>query len=157
MTNSKLIVWVASSASLEQGRAMRSLCLAFFIAASFGCPALAQGQPGGGAATSTATDCDRLAASAYSKGLPAGVIGVAPDKIDAKAAIPACEAALKADPGNPRVMFQLGRAYNAGANYDAAFKQYSAAHAKGDLNATVNLAILYQNGRGITKDEAEGV
>jgi len=136
---------------------MRLPFAAFIITALSFCPVLAQTQTRQGGAANAAADCDRLAASPYDNSRPAGVPGVQPDKIDAKAAIPACEAALKAAPNDHRMMFQLGRAYGADNNYDAAFKQYSAAHARGDINATVNLGALYVTGRGVTKDESESV
>jgi TPR repeat protein len=119
--------------------------------------ALAQGLAPQGGAAGGVTDCDRLASSTYDRDRPDGVPGVLQDKIDAKAAIPACEAALKAAPNDPRIMFQLGRAYAAGNNFDGAFKQYSAAHAKGNVNATVNLGAFYLTGRGVAEDEAESV
>jgi TPR repeat protein len=138
---------------------MRSLFAAFIITALSLCSAPAQtqiqGQQGGNA--NAVADCDRLAASPYDRSRPAGVAGVPPDKIDAKAAIAACETALKAVPNDHRIMFQLGRAYGADNNYDAAFKQYTAAHARGDINATVNLGSLYLTGRGVAKDESESI
>ena len=64
--------------------------------------------------------CDQAAASPLDNNRPAGVAGVAPDKIDPKIAIPACDAALKASPDNYRMMFQLGRAYGAAKSYELA-------------------------------------
>jgi len=71
--------------------------------------------------------CDKAAASPFDKDRPVGVTGVALDKVDPKIAVPACEAALKAAPNNPRIMYQLGRAYNAGKAYDSARTQYAKA------------------------------
>lgn len=55
------------------------------------------------------TECDRLA----SHGLDPGHVApaVTRDGMDKEAAIKACEAAVKADPENPRLNYQLGRAY----------------------------------------------
>jgi TPR repeat protein len=134
---------------------MRLLCAAIIITVSCICLAPAQAQQGG--ATDPVADCDRLAASPYDNTRPASIVGILQDKIDPKAAVPACEAGLKAAPNDHRIMFQLGRSYAADNNYDAAFKQYSAASAKGDVSATVNLGALYISGRGVAKDEVESV
>jgi TPR repeat protein len=103
------------------------------------------------------SECDRLAASPSDEGRSSEVPGVPSEKIDATRAIPACEAALKANPNDPRVMFQLGRSYNAGHDYDGAVRQYLAAVAKNFALAAVNLGVLYQHGLGVTKDETEAV
>ncbi len=55
------------------------------------------------------TDCDRLAAHARDPGSIAP--GVSRDAMDKPAAIAACLSAVKADPTNPRLNYQLGRAY----------------------------------------------
>jgi TPR repeat protein len=101
------------------------------------------------------SECDRLGASPSDEGRSSEVPGVPSEKIDATRAIPACEAALKANPNDPRVMFQLGRSYNAGHDYDGAVRQYLAAVAKNFALAAVNLGVLYQHGLGVTKDETE--
>jgi hypothetical protein len=46
--------------------------------------------------------CDRAAASLTDRSRPAGITGVDMKKMDAKVAIPACEAALAVAPENPR-------------------------------------------------------
>lgn len=55
------------------------------------------------------TECDRLAAH----GRDPGHVGepVTRDMMDKPAAIEACKRAVKADPDNPRLNYQLGRAY----------------------------------------------
>lgn len=65
------------------------------------------------------TECDRLAAhpSDPEKVAP----GVERADMDFDQAIPACLAAVEADPGNPRLNYQLARAYG-----------YSGRHAEGD-------------------------
>src|ERR1700694_3869465 len=65
-------------------------------------------------------ECDRRAASNLDPQRPATVQGVPVDAIDPKAAIPACEAALKVVPDDRRIMFQLGRAYAKAQNYEKA-------------------------------------
>ena len=98
-------------------------------------------------------ECDRAAAASTDKNLPAGVTGVAPERIDPITAVPACEAAARAKPDNPRIMFQLGRAYNAAKDYDSARKQYEKADQLGYASATHNLASLYMTGRGVPADD----
>src|SRR5262249_19612379 len=91
--------------------AMKSLIAAFVVFALSSGFAATQARAAG-----PATDCDRFAASPYDNDRPPSVPGVAAEKIDPKVAVAACEAALKATPNDPRVMFQLGRAYNADGN-----------------------------------------
>ncbi len=55
------------------------------------------------------TECDRLASHGRDPGHVAPP--VTRDTMDKPAAIIACEAAVKAEPGNPRLNYQLGRAY----------------------------------------------
>ncbi len=100
--------------------------------------------------------CDRAAASPADKSLPAGIAGVAPDKVEAAIAIPACEAASKAEPGNARVVFELGRAYQAARNYDAARIKYENAMGLGSALAASSLGSLYAEGRGsLPRDDRE--
>jgi hypothetical protein len=55
--------------------------------------------------------CDQAAASPTDKNRPFGVPAVFFASIDPKIAIPACQEAAAAAPENPRILFQLGRAY----------------------------------------------
>jgi thioredoxin-like negative regulator of GroEL len=64
--------------------------------------------------------CDQAAAPPLDQSRPTGVAGVALEKIDPKIAIPACDAAAKAAPNDPRVAFLLGRAYLAAKDYESA-------------------------------------
>jgi hypothetical protein len=66
----------------------------------------------------TVTECDRLAA--HYDDPEAVTDGVSREAMDLPAAIEACEAAVAADPGNPRLNYQLARAYG-----------YSGQHAAG--------------------------
>lgn len=100
--------------------------------------------------------CDRAAASPLDKSLPPGIAGVVPEKVEAAIAIPACEAAAKADPGNARVVLELGRAYHAARNYDAARIKYEDAIKLGSALAANNLGSLYAEGRGsLPRDDRE--
>ena len=69
--------------------------------------------------------CDQAAASPLDHNRPPDVAGVAPDKIDPKIAIPARDAAAKAAPNDPRIAFQLARAYFAAKAYEVARVQYA--------------------------------
>ena len=60
-------------------------------------------------AQETITSCDRLAA--HPEDPDRVIAGVATADVDQPAAIAACEADLKADPGNPRLTYQLARVY----------------------------------------------
>ncbi|WP_284310244.1 tetratricopeptide repeat protein [Labrys miyagiensis] len=65
----------------------------------------------GSAFAGQSTECDRLAGSYTDPdgvGAGIGLYGIEPDE-----AIAACEAALAADPNNPRLLFNLGRAHEA--------------------------------------------
>ncbi|QMW21730.1 hypothetical protein [Sandaracinobacteroides saxicola] len=75
----------------------------------------------------TITDCDRLAAHPSDPDRVAP--GVAQPQVDLARAIPACQAAVAADPANPRLNYQLartlgyaGRGAEAGPYRDAAVK-----------------------------------
>jgi uncharacterized protein len=96
--------------------------------------------------------CDRLAArdidaDTGERGLPQSVIKPAD-------AIPACEAAVAADPGNPRAHDQLGRAYLAKGDATAARRAFAAAADLGYAPALLSLATLHRNGRGGLHDLA---
>jgi TPR repeat protein len=115
------------------------------------CPSWSQG--------STATliaICDQAAASALDQSQPTGVAGVALEKIDPKIAIPACDAAAKAAPNDPRVAFQLGRAYLVAKAYESARAHFKFAADQGNAGGQNGLGVLYANGRGgLTKDDGE--
>jgi hypothetical protein len=81
--------------------------------------------------SSVLAECDRLAASDLDPDRPASVPGVASRWVDAKAAVPACEAALKVAPEDRRIRLQLGRAYTAAKDRDKACEQYALAEAQG--------------------------
>ena len=108
------------------------------------------------AAGAPAGDCDRLAASLFDTGRPAGIAGVDPNQIDAVRAIPACRAALAASPNDPRLAFQLARALDKGRGGGVeAFELYRKAAGAGNVVAMVNLGNMLERGRGTPKDLAE--
>jgi TPR repeat protein len=102
--------------------------------------------------------CDRAAASPFDKGRPAGVAGVANEKIEPETAIQACEAAAKAAPSDDRIAMQLGRGYLAAKNYDAARMQFDRANRMGNALAAIQLAIFYERGLGgLPADDVEAL
>jgi tetratricopeptide (TPR) repeat protein len=102
----------------------------------------------------TAHSCDLLAAETDNNVF---VPGVEDDRIDTKAAIPACEEAVKRDPDNPRLMHNLARSLDAAGRYeDAAFWYRQAADRNWPWSQN-NLGILYLYGRGVPLNFKRGV
>lgn len=115
----------------------------------------------GAASAADPTDCDRLAASPTDPnrvGAGVGLYGIEP-----AAAIAACERALAADPGNPRLTFNLGRAHDAQSLTDKQAKmqagqRFKAAADSGYPAAQVALAPFYWFGwGGFQRDGAEAM
>jgi tetratricopeptide (TPR) repeat protein len=100
-------------------------------------------------------ECDRLAASDVDPERPAWVPGVPADAVQASVAVPRCEAAVIAAPGDRRVIFQLGRVYQAAKDYEKARAQYVRADALGHSGAANNLGTLISRGLGGERDLAE--
>jgi hypothetical protein len=78
----------------------------------------------------TVTECDRLAGHPDDPEAVAG--GVSRSEMDLEAAVEACRAAVEADPDNPRLNYQLARAYG-----------YSGAHEAGQAYRDAALAAGY--------------
>jgi tetratricopeptide (TPR) repeat protein len=111
------------------------------------------------------TDCDRAAAHPNDPLRRAS--GVVFDDINQEAAIAACDQALAATPNEARLLFQRGRAQNRAAAiavkkddkvaaekiYAAALADLEASRALGYPMAINNLAISYDYGERVTKDE----
>ena len=112
--------------------------------------------PGAGQPTSV-TDCDRLASSNTDPSLPAGIVGVPFDKLDGQRAIPVCRAALEANPGVPRLAFELARSLQHEKQYEEALSMYRRAAEAGYALAWNNLGAMYENGLGVAIDETEAV
>ncbi|MCB8839528.1 hypothetical protein [Aurantimonas sp. VKM B-3413] len=113
--------------------------------------------PGGGVAA-VVSACDTLAADTDDPSKPAGIEGVkSPTDIDHAQAIPACEAAHAAAPNEPRITFELGRAYQAAGRNDDAARLYREAADAGQAVAQYELALAYYDGRGVQADEKEAV
>lgn len=103
------------------------------------------------------TVCDRLAADpedrerAKEAGQPiAGIADVG--TIEGTRAVAACLKAVGDFPEVARFRFQLGRAYVAAKNYNAAFEQLRIAAEGGHAVAQNDLGSLYFNGLGVDKD-----
>lgn len=96
------------------------------------------------------TQCDRLASHHNDPGHVAPPVTLA--TMDREAAIVACLAALKEDPNNPRLNYQLGRAYGySGRGEDAMPYRLTAIEADYPQSLFV-IGYLYINGRTIEKD-----
>ena len=98
-------------------------------------------------------DCDRLAGIDTHPDYAAGHMqnrGVTMDRIRSQPAIAACTAALKAFPGQPRMLVFMGRAHEAAKNYSAALVLYHRASARLDPLGSYNLAEMYEAGRGVS-------
>jgi TPR repeat protein len=90
------------------------------------------------------TECDRLAAHPLD---PDRVVeGVAFADIDGERAIASCRTALSQYPDSTRILFQLGRAYDAKGDAAAAEKYYRRAAELGSAAAEVTLASFLWNG-----------
>src|ERR1051325_3696336 len=94
----------------------------------------------------TPIECDRLA------GLPPDsrrtADGVGFPGLDAAKALPACAKDLAADPNNPRLQFESGRANEKAGNLETAAKLYQAAAGQAYPAAQVGLATFYWRGAG---------
>jgi uncharacterized protein len=92
-------------------------------------------------AAADAGACDALAASGKDFQRPGNVPGVALDDVKGDEAIAACTIALQSNPEHPRILFELGRAYE-GANKETEkqFEFYKKAADKGYVIAFYNLA-----------------
>jgi len=97
--------------------------------------------------------CDRLAADPADPDKPADVKGtpdVAPS--DIATAIKFCRVASA---GSRRALYQLGRAYAANRQLPEAIATYRRAADKGSTSAMVELGVLFANGSGVARDEAQ--
>jgi len=97
--------------------------------------------------------CDRVAADPTDPDKPADVKGtaaIAPS--DVALAIKYCKIAA---PSSRRALFQLGRAYAANQQIKEAIAAYRKAADKGSSAAMAELGVLFANGTGVPKDEAQ--
>lgn len=97
--------------------------------------------------------CDRIAADPSDPDRPADVKGVADIAAsDVATAIKFCKNAASS---SRRAMYQLGRAYAAKGQTAEAMAAWRRAADKGSTSAMVELGVLYGNGSGVARDEAQ--
>jgi TPR repeat protein/serine/threonine protein kinase len=100
-------------------------------------------------------DCDRLAAAEFDPTNAGGVRGVDFRKIDVTRALAACEQAVARFPDEDRFKLLLARVQIAGQRYAEALALVRPRVAGGDPVAEVTLALLYELGWGVEKNDAE--
>jgi len=99
-------------------------------------------------------DCDRLAGVPGEKELVMNVPGVVVSEINAQLAVPACEAAVRDNPGNARLIYQLGRAIWAAKKHSEAIGYFQQAASLGYGRAFAALGSAYGNGEGVGENQA---
>jgi uncharacterized protein len=124
---------------------LRSLLIIVVALAVIPAPAAAQ--------TADLVLCDRIAADPSDPDRPADVKGVTEIAAsDIATAIKFCKNAANT---SRRAMYQLGRAYAAKGQTAEAMAAWRKAADKGSTSAMVELGVLYGNGSGVARDEAQ--
>ena len=96
--------------------------------------------------------CDRIAADPSDPDKPVGIKGVTEIAAgDVATAIRFCKQAS----ASRRALYELGRAYAANKQMTEAIATWRKAADKGATSAMVELGVLYANGAGVGKDEAQ--
>ena len=104
-------------------------------------------------AASDAAACDALAASPKDFQKPGEVPGVAFDDVKGDEAIAACTISLQSNPDHPRILFELGRAYDAAKKQpEKQYEFYKKAADMGYVVSVYNFARL-QEREGPHKDQ----
>ncbi len=101
------------------------------------------------------TECDRLAAHRLDPGTVAPP--VSREEMDKEAAIEACHAAVEADPDNPRLNYQLGRAYGYSGRGEEAMPYRLKAVAADYPQSLFVIGHLYRIGSTIDQDVCKTV
>jgi len=99
--------------------------------------------------------CDRLATHPNDATASAPGVDLATLKVNAAAAIAACEKAAAASQGGAHYQTLLARAMFAAGRFDEAIKLYRSAAEAGDARALVSLGRLEETGDHVTKDVAD--
>jgi TPR repeat protein len=100
--------------------------------------------------------CDRLAGSPYDPNRDGP--GVVFEKIDTKAAIDTCGRALASNPDHPRMLLNLGRAYDRAGQFAEGLRFYRRAVDQGYAAAQLALGTTYANGnKTVVEDDREAV
>ncbi len=97
--------------------------------------------------------CDRVAADPDDPDRPADTKGVA--TIAASDVATAIKFCRSASGGSRRAMYNLGRAHAVSGQMTEATAAYRKAADKGSTTAMVELGVIYANGSGVPKDEAQ--
>jgi TPR repeat protein len=97
--------------------------------------------------------CDRIAADPSDPDKPADVNGVA--EIAASDVATAIKFCRVASASSRRALYQLGRAYAANRQLAEAVSAWRKAADKGSTSAMVELGVIYVNGSGVPKDDAQ--
>ena len=118
------------------------------------CLALAP-RPAAAAADDAVALCDRLTASSYDTTRPATAPGVRTADLDGPRGVSACAEALRIQPENPRLEFQLGRALDKIGRNPEAVAWFRKAAEAGHAGGMAGLGFMLANGRGVTKNDAE--
>ena len=100
------------------------------------------------AAAAPETECERLAGYHIQRTLVAS--GMEEEAVtDWSHAATMCQAEVAAHPGDPRFVYALGRAQNRLTNYGEALRDFRIAADMGNLEALVDLGLLYHSGHGV--------
>lgn len=97
--------------------------------------------------------CDRVAADPADPDKPRDVTGV--NQIASSDIATAIKFCKTASASSRRAMYALGRAYMAGGQTQEAVAAFRRAADKGSTGAMVELGVLYANGNGVPRDEAQ--
>jgi len=99
------------------------------------------------------TECDMLAAQPFD---PHRVTdGILFEHVDAPTAIQECRRAMEQFPASPRLIYQLGRAYDANKELAQAVKWYREAAERGYAAAQGSLGLMYGSGEGVEQNDSE--
>jgi TPR repeat protein len=96
--------------------------------------------------------CDKAAADPADPKRPDDTAGVPFDRIDAARAVQECLKAANIISGEPRLLYELGRALDAAKRYDEAIGFYRRAADAGYAIAMASLGLHYEEGQGVNKD-----
>lgn len=99
-------------------------------------------------------DCDRLAAHASDMQRVTNAVRFADLKARVTDAIAACREATSTYPGVSRFEYQLGRALSADGGHAEAVEWFTKAAERDYVAAMFNLAVAYDEGQGVERDQA---
>jgi uncharacterized protein len=102
-------------------------------------------------------ECDRLAASPDDTVRGNDLAGTRWDLLDPAQAVPACQAAMAERPDDPHLMYELGRVLDKQGAFPQALSLYRKAADRGYAEAMNNLGIMYTNGKGVARNDAEAM